>query len=262
MPSTALPVPMSPLPPLPRHPRAARSHAPQPMRWASMPTMLLVEDSRLTAEVFRLFCRRAAIRLRRAETLAAALAHLRVYRPDVVVVDLGLPDGSGLDLIARLATACPPPARLVAISGDGDRADEAIDAGADAFLAKPMNLFGSAARALGLPALDDSIETDTPSEQAGDPLALIDDLRQARALLDAAESVPGRTTRMGRAPDGSSGGTPPGSDTMRHAVQFSRTLAISLHDDDLLAASQASGPGQGAALRKAIEARLIGHALL
>ena len=65
-------------------------------------TLLLVEDSRLACEAMRLICRRSGARLRRADTLEAAERHLRSYRPGAVVVDLHLPDGSGLDLLAAL----------------------------------------------------------------------------------------------------------------------------------------------------------------
>eukprot|EP01031_Cornospumella_fuschlensis_P014764 gene14764-18040_t len=62
-------------------------------------TILAVEDSRFACEALRLIARRAGARLRRAETMAAARDHLRVYRPDVVLIDLGLPDGRGDALI-------------------------------------------------------------------------------------------------------------------------------------------------------------------
>lgn len=102
-------------------------------------TLLLVEDSRLAAEAVRLTCRRLGIRLRRAETLASAALHLRVYRPDVALVDLGLPDGSGLSLIAALARHAQHTGRVVAISGDPAMASASLEAGADAFIEKPLN---------------------------------------------------------------------------------------------------------------------------
>ena len=64
-------------------------------------TVLVVEDSRYACEAMRLLCQHSGARLRRADSLAAAARHLRVYRPDVLIVDLGLPDGPGEALIAR-----------------------------------------------------------------------------------------------------------------------------------------------------------------
>ncbi len=115
-------------------------------------TLLLVEDSRLAAEAVRLVCRRLGIRLRRAETLASAMLHLRVYRPDVALIDPGLPDGCGLSLIAALTRQAGRATRVVAISGDPAMADACRDAGAEAFVEKPLKpsrdlapLFGDAA---------------------------------------------------------------------------------------------------------------------
>ncbi len=101
-------------------------------------TVLAVEDSRFACDALRLMCRRSGARLRRAETLEAARAHLRVYRPDIVLVDLGLPDGRGEALIQDLAAA--PPGRPAILGMSGDPAGEALAlaAGADAFLDKPV----------------------------------------------------------------------------------------------------------------------------
>ena len=101
-------------------------------------TMLLVEDSRLAAEAVRLLCRRLGVRLRRADSLELAQAHLRVYRPDVLLVDPGLPDGSGLSLIAALGRAHRRPARVIGFSGDPGMEGACLQAGADAFIAKPL----------------------------------------------------------------------------------------------------------------------------
>ena len=69
--------------------------------------VLVVEDSRFACDSMRLICQLSGARIRRAESLHSADRHLLAYRPHVAVVDLGLPDGSGLDLIARLADATP-----------------------------------------------------------------------------------------------------------------------------------------------------------
>lgn len=101
-------------------------------------TVLVVEDSRFACEAMRLMCLRSGARIRRADCLSSARRHLQVYRPSVVIIDVGLPDGSGIDLIAELHAATPRVDVLLATSGDTGARTTAITAGADAFLEKPM----------------------------------------------------------------------------------------------------------------------------
>lgn len=202
-------------------------------------TLLLVEDSRLAAEAVRLICRRAGLRLRRADSLAAAARHLRVYRPDIALIDLGLPDGSGVDLIAALARLPLRPGRLVAISGDAGRQDAALAAGADAFLLKPVTLAGHLAALTGEAPGDWPAQAEVSRERnaGADPLALRDDLRRARALLDGPDQ-PGR---------------------LHYAGQFLASVGQALHDPTMaraaLAAARAGDRGSLVALVQAKAAR-------
>lgn len=102
-------------------------------------TFLLVEDSRLTAESVRLMCLRSGARIRRADSLETARRHLRVYRPNVALIDMTLPDGSGEDLIAEISATPHQVGTVLAISGDAMMEDRAIRAGAAAFLLKPIS---------------------------------------------------------------------------------------------------------------------------
>ncbi|SLN28818.1 KDP operon transcriptional regulatory protein KdpE [Falsiruegeria litorea R37] len=101
-------------------------------------TILVVEDSRYACEAMRLLCLRSGARIRRADCLKSARRHLQIYRPSVIIVDLGLPDGSGADLIEELANATPRVGVILGTSGDEFAEDTAIAAGADGFLAKPI----------------------------------------------------------------------------------------------------------------------------
>lgn len=149
-------------------------------------TVLAVEDSRFASEALRLMCQRAGARLRRAETLAAARAHLSVYRPDVVIVDIGLPDGEGTALIADLAAACPRGTAILGASGDPAARAAALAAGADGFLPKPVERIADFLQAV-LELLPEALPL-PPGLETGagpDPMALIDDLRRAERLMAA-----------------------------------------------------------------------------
>lgn len=147
-------------------------------------SLLIVDDSRFTCDALRLILHRAGARLRRAESLEIARLHLAFRRPDLAIVDLGLPDGRGEDLIAELAAEGLP---VLGLSGDPDGREAALDAGATGFVEKPL---GSAA---GLVRLIRQLVTgagpvekgEDPPVPLGDPLALRDDLARAATLITA-----------------------------------------------------------------------------
>jgi two-component system, OmpR family, KDP operon response regulator KdpE len=121
---------------------AATQRFPTPRRPLLGLTILVVEDSRFACEAMRLLCLRSGARIRRADCLKSARRHLQVYRPSVIIVDLGLPDGSGEDLIEELAHTVPRVGVILGTSGDNYAEDAAVAAGADGFLAKPVTSLG------------------------------------------------------------------------------------------------------------------------
>jgi two-component system KDP operon response regulator KdpE len=109
--------------------------------------LLLVEDDPTNRALVRAVLSRAPqVRLRDAlvtetATLAGARAALASIRPDVVLLDVRLPDGNGLDLARDLALEgrLPTP-RVVVMSASvlpAER-DAAMAAGGDVFMAKPF----------------------------------------------------------------------------------------------------------------------------
>ncbi len=105
-------------------------------------TILVVEDSRYACDAIRLMCLHSGARIRRADCLKSARRHLRIYRPSVIIVDMGLPDGCGADLIAELTTDVPRISVILGLSGDDGAKAAALQAGADGFLAKPLTSLG------------------------------------------------------------------------------------------------------------------------
>lgn len=155
-------------------------------------TILAVEDSRYASEALRLLAMRSGARLRRADTMAAARRHLSVYRPTVVLVDLGLPDGNGVQLIEDIAGDAVAGPILLAVSGDSSLETAALDAGADGFLEKPIASLAAFQNAIlsrlppeAHPPGPRAVETGAVEP---DTLALKDDLAQAAAVLSTGES--------------------------------------------------------------------------
>ena len=156
-------------------------------------TVLVVEDSRYASEAVRLLCLRSGARIRRADCLKSAARHLQTYRPSVVIADMGLPDGTGAELIAQIVAATPRVPVVLGLSGDPDNETAALAAGADGFLTKPveslaifqqmiLSALPRDAQPLGLRVLPD--DTIFP-----DATALRDDLAHVAEVLSAAQDT-------------------------------------------------------------------------
>ena len=191
-------------------------------------TILLVEDSRSASEAIRLFAAESGARVRRADSLHAASRHLAIYRPNVVMVDLGLPDGDGLALVRHLASAATPITAIVALSGHerGGWQAEATLAGAAACLEKPIPSLRAFQECV-LSVLPDADSPPRPRRtrdvaldgRASVRAALEEDLRRARALL--AEALPAGD-----------------AETVAYCAQFVGSVGEMLGDRDLAAAAR------------------------
>lgn len=165
-------------------------------------TVLVVEDSRYASEAVRLMCLRSGARIRRADCIGAAERHLHVYRPSIAIVDLGLPDGSGADLIARMDAMRPRVPVLLGTSG-ADRAtarSEVMKAGGDGFLAKPIESLAQFQNTImsHLPA-DICARMPRPVDFGTvepDPIAFREDLTHAIAILALEEPPIGYLRRF------------------------------------------------------------------
>lgn len=150
-------------------------------------TVLVVEDSRFSSDALRLMCVRSGARIRRADCLTSARRHLQVYMPTVAIVDMGLPDGSGAELIEELNKAAPRIELILGTSGDDFAQEAALAAGADGFIAKPYGTLTDFQQAI-LRRLPDAYRP-TVARVADneaikpDPVAFRDDLLHAADTL-------------------------------------------------------------------------------
>ncbi|MDP2085371.1 MAG: response regulator [Gemmobacter sp.] len=148
-------------------------------------TVLAVEDSRFACEALRLMAQRSGARLRRAENLHDARRHLALYRPDLVLVDIGLPDGPGTGLIRDLAQGPPGGPVVLGLSGDPSQRGAALAAGAAGFVEKPIGGLAEFQSLMlrHLPGCSDQrADPDVPTPEP-DRLALREDLARAAGML-------------------------------------------------------------------------------
>jgi CheY-like chemotaxis protein len=202
-------------------------------------TLLVVEDSRFASEAIRLLALRSGARIRRADCLASARRHLGAYRPDVVIVDLGLPDGSGLELIRALSSGEGRPRALIATSGAPESEGDALAAGADGFLPKPVESLG-AFQAAVLALLPTEVGPLGPRLVSGDVvepdrLALSEDIERAGGML-----------REGRV-------------RARFVADFLRGVAATGHDGVLAREVERLRAGPEPALRDGLERLIAGR---
>lgn len=104
--------------------------------------VLLVEDSELAALPLQLFLEDAGHRVTHAMSLADAVRQCVEQAPDLALLDLGLPDGDGLELFARLGDAGVAPPRVVfALTGHDAPSvrRQCLAAGCAAVLVKPVS---------------------------------------------------------------------------------------------------------------------------
>src|SRR5512133_1980392 len=78
--------------------------------------------------------------LHEAENGHAGLAAAAAFRPDVILLDLGLPDIDGIEVIKRIREWSPVPIIVLSVREHEDDKVAALDAGADDYLTKPFGV--------------------------------------------------------------------------------------------------------------------------
>src|SRR3954468_16427798 len=106
----------------------------------SKPKVLVVEDEAEIRRFVRLALELDGFDVAEADGLKRGLIEAGTRRPDLVILDLGLPDGDGVDLIRDLRGWSDVP--VIVLSARSDETDKiaALDAGADDYLTKPFGV--------------------------------------------------------------------------------------------------------------------------
>jgi two-component system, OmpR family, KDP operon response regulator KdpE len=105
-----------------------------------MPVAILVEDERQIRRFVRTALETEDWRVFEAETMKQGLVEAGTRKPDVVILDLGLPDGDGVDFIRDLRTWSTTPVIVLSARVDETQKIAALDAGADDYLTKPFGV--------------------------------------------------------------------------------------------------------------------------
>jgi len=136
------------------------------------PTVLVIEDEAQIRRFLRATLTANGYQLLEATTAQEGLIQAATRQPEVVILDLGLPDLDGLEVTRRLREWTTVP--IIVLSARGQESDKvtALDAGADDYLTKPFSIGELLARLRV--ALRHAART---SQEPGEPVFTVGDLR-------------------------------------------------------------------------------------
>lgn len=104
-----------------------------------MNLILVVEDDAAIRNVLRALLESEGFRLCAAETATQAEFEARAHRPDLMLVDLGLPDGDGVNVIRHVRSWSSLPIIVLSARTAEEQKIVALDAGADDYVMKPFS---------------------------------------------------------------------------------------------------------------------------
>ena len=102
--------------------------------------ILVVEDDDNIRQLLRISLRTEGYRVSEASSGAVALSLFEANAPALVLLDLGLPDRDGMEVLARIRAAGPTPVIVVTARNQDEQKVRALDAGADDYVVKPFSM--------------------------------------------------------------------------------------------------------------------------
>jgi two-component system, OmpR family, KDP operon response regulator KdpE len=107
---------------------------------STAPRVLMVEDEPEIRRFVRMALQSEGLEVFEAVSLQRGLIDAATRRPELVVLDLGLPDGDGLDFIREFRGWSQAPILVLSAREGEERKVQALDAGADDYLVKPFGV--------------------------------------------------------------------------------------------------------------------------
>jgi two-component system KDP operon response regulator KdpE len=105
-----------------------------------MTKILIVDDDPALIKALRIGLTARGDEVVTAQTGTDAVTQAALFRPELIILDLGLPDLDGLDVCRRIREFSDVPILVLSAYGDEHRKVEALDGGADDFITKPFGM--------------------------------------------------------------------------------------------------------------------------
>ena len=105
---------------------------------SSKPEVLVIDDEVQIRRLLRMTLEEAGYAVREADTARAGQDEVLRHVPDAIILDLGLPDESGVEMLKRLREWNPVPVLILSVFGQEGSKVAGLDAGADDYLTKPF----------------------------------------------------------------------------------------------------------------------------
>ena len=134
----------------------------------SKPRVLVVEDEAQIRFALRRNLEEAGYAVREVEDGAGALQEVGAFKPDVILLDLMLPDTSGVDICRQIRLDHETPIVVLSALGDEKTKVQALDEGADDYLTKPFGMDELFARIRVALRHGSSMRTGQPMIEAGE----------------------------------------------------------------------------------------------
>lgn len=149
-------------------------------------TVLIVEDDKYMINFITMSLKKAGYASVNARSVAEAVSLFKANRPDLVILDLGLPDGDGREVIRDIREKADTPIIVVSARQEEQEKIEALDAGADDYVTKPFYMGELMAR------IRAAMRKISQAKQGnGEPIFqcgyLTVDLERRKVLIDGAE---------------------------------------------------------------------------
>ena len=104
-----------------------------------MSRVLVIDDERQIRRLLRVSLEAQGFEVHEAGTAEDGLRSIQGVKPDVVLLDLGLPDMDGSELLARLRTWSTVPVLILSVRNSEEDVVRLLNAGADDYIIKPFN---------------------------------------------------------------------------------------------------------------------------